>query len=235
MNQRFLLTTTCPLVLSFAFAVPANADTILVGTSLTGTAPVAVLCPESFTTSCNTRFSQFSSPVNFNIDDIKVVIAGPAGFDSTDGNFQVSMVTQAGSLFAPSTVVPVGSGNLPITLMDSFGSNVGVFDFSGLSIPITAGTESYLEVFGANLTWNSSTPLLGTLGTIGLQVSCTTAPPASIRCANDPAIGLPFPGTYSMQISGDPVGVTPEPSSLLLLGTGVLSIVGAGSRRLAHT
>ena len=236
MNQRFLLTTTCPLVLSFAFAVPAKADTILVGTSLTGTAPVAVLCPEFFTSSCNSRFSQFSSPVNFNIDDIKVVIGGPAftGF-STDGNFQVSLVTQAGSLFVPSTVVPVGSGNLPITLMDSFGSNVGVFDFSGLSIPITAGTESYLGVFGANLTWNSSTPLLGTLGTIGLQLSCPTQPPASIRCANDPAIGLPFPGTYSMQISGDPVGVTPEPSSLLLFGTGLLSIVGAGSRRVAHT
>jgi hypothetical protein len=233
MNQRFLLTTTCPLVLSFAFAVPAKADTILVGTSLTGTAPVAVLSPESFFG--NTRFSQFSSPVNFNIDDIKVVIGGPAltGF-STDGSFQVSLVTQAGSLFAPSTVVPVGSGNLPITLMDSFGSNVGVFDFSGLSIPITAGTENYLEIAGANLTWNSSTPLLGTLGTIGLQLSCTEQPPASIRCNNDPAIGVPFPGTYSMQISGDPVGVTPEPSSLLLLGTGLLSIVGTGSRRVAQ-
>jgi hypothetical protein len=119
--------------------------------------------------------------------------------------------------------------------MDSFGSNVGVFDFSDLSIPITAGDENYLGVSGANLTWNSSTPLLGTLGTIGLQLSCPTEPPASIRCGTDPAIGLPFPGTYSMQISGDPVGVTPEPSSLLLLGTGLLSIVGAGSRRLAHT
>jgi hypothetical protein len=118
--------------------------------------------------------------------------------------------------------------------MDSFGSDVGVFDFSGLSIPITAGTENYLGVAGANLTWNSSTPLLGTLGTIGLQLSCPAGPPASIRCANDPAIGLPFPGTYSMQISGDPVGVTPEPSSLLLLGTGLLSIVGTGSRRAAH-
>ena len=232
MNQRFLLTTTCPLVLSLAFAVPAKADTILVGTSLTGTAPAAVLCP--LVNGCNTRLSQFSSPVTFNIDDIKVVIGGPAFPNfNTNGNFQVSMVTQPGTI--SSTSVPVGSGNLPITLMDSEGSNVGVFDFSGLSIPITAGTEYYLQVAGANLTWNSSTPLLGTLGTIGLQLSCPTQPPASIRCANDPAIGLPFPGTYSMQISGDPVGVTPEPSSLLLLGTGLLSIVATGSRRVAHT
>jgi hypothetical protein len=227
MNQRFLLTTACPLVLWFAFAVPAKADTILVGTSLTDTAPVAVLN--------NNPFSQFSSPVNFNIDDIKVVISGPTSFNSTDGSFEVLMVTQVRGPLIPSTFVLVGSGNLPITLMDSLNSDVGVFDFSGLSIPITAGAENYLGVAGANLTWNSSTPLLGTLGTIGLQLSCPTGPPASIRCANDPAIGLPFPGTYAMQISGDPVGVTPEPSSLLLLGTGLLSIVGAGSRRPAHT
>jgi hypothetical protein len=146
MTQRFLLTTTCPLVLSLAFAVPANADTILVGTSLTGTAPAAVLCP--LVNGCNTRLSQFSSPVTFNIDDIKVVIGGPAFPNfNTNGNFQVSMVTQPGTI--SSTSVPVGSGNLPITLMDSEGSNVGVFDFSGLSIPITAGTEYYLQVAGA--------------------------------------------------------------------------------------
>jgi hypothetical protein len=92
MNQRFLLTTMCPLVLSFAFAVPAKADTILVGTSLTGTTPVAVLSPEGFFG--NSLFSQFSSPVNFNIDDIKVVIGGPAGFASTDGSFEVDIVTR---------------------------------------------------------------------------------------------------------------------------------------------
>jgi hypothetical protein len=231
MTQRFLLTTTCPLVLSLAFAVPANADTILVGTSLTGTAPAAVLCP--LVNGCNTRLSQFSSPVTFNIDDIKVVIGGPAFPNfNTNGNFQVSMVTQPGTI--SSTSVPVGSGNLPITLMDSEGSNVGVFDFSGLSIPITAGTEYYLQVAGANLTWNSSTPLLGTLGTIGLQLSCDPSLPFD-QCATNIGAYNPFPGTYSMQISGDPVGVTPEPSSLLLLGTGLLSIVATGSRRVSHT
>jgi hypothetical protein len=138
------------------------------------------------------------------------------------------MVTQPGTI--GSTSVPVGSGNLPMTLLDSEGSNVGVFDFSGLSIPITAGTEYYLQVAGENLTWNNSTPLLGTLGTIGLQLSCDPSTPSN-QCANNRGSYNPFNGTYSMQISGDPVGVTPEPSSVLLLGTGLLSIIGAGSRR----
>jgi hypothetical protein len=225
MNQRFLLTATGPLALALVFAVSAKADTILVGTTLTGTSPFAVLCP--LVSGCNTRLSQFSSPVAFNIDDIKVVIGGPAfpGF-STNGNFQVSLVTHPGTI--SSTSLSIGSGNLPIALTDSGGSDVGIFDFSGLSIPITAGTEYFLQVAGANLTWNNSSPLLGTLGTIGQQLSCDPSLPFN-QCATNIGAYNPFPGTYSMQISGDPV---PEPSSLILFGTGLLSIIGAGSRRI---
>jgi PEP-CTERM motif len=227
MNQRFLLTTAGPLTLALVFAVPAKADTILVGTSLTSTSPDAVLCP--LPDGCNTRLSQFSSPVDFDIDDVKVVIGGPAfaGF-STDGDFQVSLVTQPGT--SSSTSVAIGSGNLPISIKDSEGANVEVFDFSGLSIPITAGTDYYLEVVGENLTWNNSAPLLGTLGTIGLQLSCDPSLPAN-QCATDPAAYNVFDGTYSMEISGDPVGVTPEPSTLLLLGTGLFSVAITAFRR----
>jgi hypothetical protein len=225
MNQRFLLTTTGPFLLSlFFFAVPTKADTLLVGTSLTNTSPGPVLCPEA--SGCNTRLSQFSSPVAFTIDDIKVVIAGPAdaGFN-TNGNFQVTLLSQLGTIG-----VPVGSGNVPMTLMDPSGSQGGVFDFTGLSIPLTAGTEYYLEVAGQNLTWNSSSPLLGTLGTIGLQLSCD---PTQNDCSNNLSDYDKFNGTYAMQISGDPAG-TPEPSSLILFGTGLLSIIAARFRRVVH-
>jgi PEP-CTERM motif len=230
MNQRFLLTTTGPLTLALVFAVSAKADTILVGTTLTDTSPTAVLCPSP--DDCDNRLSQFSSPVAFDIDDVKVVIGGPviladpSGFNA-DGNFQVSLVTQPGTV--SSTSVFIGSGSLPISPQDSQGSDIAVFDFSGLSIPITAGTDYYLEVVGANLTWNTSAPLLGTLGTIGQQLLCDPSPPFN-QCANRSRYDLDSQ-TYAMQISGDPVGVTPEPSTLLLLGTGLFSVAMIAFRR----
>ena len=186
------------------------------------------MCPK--VDGCDIEFSQFSLPVAFTIDDIQIVMGAPAIFGyNTNGNFQVTLLSQLGTIG-----VPVGSGNLTMTLMDGPDANVEVFDFSGLSIPLTAGTEYYLQVAGQNLNWNTSTPFLGTLGTIGLQLRCDPSLPSLCSNSNNPSTYDKFNGTYAMQISGDPAS-TPEPSSLILFGTGLLSIIGAKFRRVAHT
>jgi hypothetical protein len=193
---------------------PAHADSILVGTTLVNTTPGPELCP--LASGCNNRLSEFSTPQLFDVDDVKVAISGPGfvgigGSEGANGNFQVSIITNPGS--SQTTVATVGSGNL------SFNANgpvvTEIFDFSGLSITLDPGTDYYLLVTGANLSWNRDTPLSGTFGTLGTQYLCDPTETCSEGLAQYNIV----PFDYGEQISG--TAITPEPSTWLLFATGL--------------
>jgi hypothetical protein len=205
------------LTVLFLATAPTHADSILVGTALASPTPGPELCPIG--SGCNYRFSQFSTPQLFLVDDIKVAIGGPV-FDvlESTGNFQVSVITHPGA--SQTLIANVGAGFLAFSPSQPQGSANQVFDFNNLSILLDPGVEYYLEVTGGNLFWDEDTPLLGTLGTLGQQLSCDP----SLTCSGGISRYDTFPLTYAMRISGNVA--TPEPSTWLLFAIGLFFLCG---------
>jgi hypothetical protein len=206
--------------LFLATSLFAHADTILVGTALSNPSPGPVLCPQS--SDCLVRVSQFTVLNPFVVDDIKVAISGPTGLPSNDGTFSVNL---SSGLAGGPVAGNVGSADLLFTPNQS-PVLTEVFDFSSLDILLDPGTY-YLQVSGANVMWDFASPLTTSAATLGQQLSCDPY----ITCGTDISRYDTFPGTYAMQI--DETAVTPEPSTIALLGTGILSLAGV-SRRKFH-
>jgi hypothetical protein len=215
------------VTIAIVLAAPTltHADSILVGTDLSNTQSGPELCP--LPNGCNVRVSQFTLLTSVVVDDVKVAISGPIFDFSSDGHFGVNLFSQlpvVQGLTLPITTGNIGTGNLvfdptttpPVTQ---------VFDFGGLDITLGPGTY-YLQVEGGNLAWNSALPLATSAGTLGLQLSCD---PYSPYCGPDISKYDKFYGTYAMQISG--TEVTPEPSSWVLFGTGILGFAGVARRK----
>jgi hypothetical protein len=201
---KLVLLIACFLTLSR----PGLADSILVGTNLANLTAGAGLCPsDSNCTDLRQQFT-FTSPVV--IDEIKVVTEqyGYFGTFYPGGDFTVAL----GGF--------VGSGEFP---PNSTGDIVPqLFDFANLDISLNPGTY-YLNVTGGNVAWAHAPPLLTTAGTIGQGQEC------------DPTLGCRWQSTdstFAMEIDG--TLVTPEPSSWLLLSTGLLSVCAIARRKVRH-
>jgi hypothetical protein len=218
-----------PLVtLAIVLAAPtlAHADSILVGTDLSNTQSGPELCP--LVNNCTARVSQFTLLTSVVVDDVKVAMSGPifsgSGSELSSGHFGVNLFSQLPGINGLNTSGNIGTGNL---VFDPLTSPLvtQVFDFGGLDIALGPGTY-YLQVEGANLAWNTGSPLSTSAGTLGLQASCDLS--NFPQCSSDISTYDKFPGTYAMQISG--TAVTPEPSSWFLFGTGILGIAGVARR-----
>jgi PEP-CTERM motif len=214
----------CSLLSIVLLAVPtvaqAHADTILVGTNVAMATKggAAVLCPGG--SDCTDLASQFTLSTAAVIHSISVVVTAP-GYDSGfvgNGNFTIGLGSQIGVGVTTGIGmgdIPTGPGGVP---------NTEEFTFSGLDLSLAAGTY-YLGMAGGNVEWDYAPLLPTTAGTIGLQLSCDPY----INCNNN--LGRwdkPSGGMYALEIDG--VAVTPEPSTLCLLGTGVLGLVGVVRR-----
>jgi hypothetical protein len=213
MSHARLFSATFFLAASVIFA---HADTILAGTDLSNPSSGPVLCPQG--ANCSIRVSQFIVLTPFVVDDIKVAISGPGPSSSTNGFFSVSLGSGLGAGGG------IGSGDLAFASGPYPPLTTQVFDFSGLDMLLDPGTY-YLQVSGANVMWDSASPLTTSAGTLEQQLSCDPY----LTCGADISRYDIFPGTYAMQIDG--TAITPEPSTFMLLGSGILGLAGVSRRK----
>ena len=206
----------------------ARADSILVGTDLSNPTPGPVLCPQG--SNCTIRISQFTLLTPVVINDVKVALSGytttfrveNGGFNVILGNALVDSHVPPAVSDNPVSGAGIGSGNYVFLPDGEFASEV--FDFSNLNIELGPGVY-YLQVSGADVEWDTASPLTTSAGILCLQLACDPF----LNCGSDLSRYDTFPGTYAMEIDGT---VTPEPSTFVLLGTGLLGAITGVRRRL---
>jgi hypothetical protein len=194
------------------------ADTVLVGTNLSSiNAAAGVLCPQG--SNCSDRASQFTVVTPVVIDSISVVVSGPSEpGHSSDGNFTIGL----GSALGVGDTIGIGAGDLIFDPQNDFITEE--FTFGGLDLSLGAGTY-YLGMAGGNLEWDYAPPLLTpSTGLLGKQFSCDPF----ITCGNPAEWDTLSSNTYAIEIDG--TVVTPEPSTFVLLGTGLVGVI-AGVKR----
>ncbi len=157
---------------------------------------------------------EFQVGMNGNAGQIDV------GVGYVEGNPQIDVLLYQGN--SPGGTKLGEWDNLPLS--QSFGGCCGLVTITGLSIPVSTGTNYWLVVQPLSLSdtlwgaWNFSNSATG-------QMDFSTDGGQTWNNG-----GVTNQGAFDV-LSGPP-GTTPEPTSLLLFGTGVLGAIGAFRRKI---
>jgi hypothetical protein len=157
----------------------------------------------------------FTTTTAVTLTETQVLVNHPA-ISSSDGSFDELLFTNSGGV--PGTLVATLATGL------SAPNTAGIVDVTGLSVALTADTEYWfvLAPFDGNtdVGWGEN-------GASVLPEAYTTAstPSSGWSLVNDA-------GSEQFALLSGSTAATPEPSTFMLLGTGVLGLAGAVRRKL---
>lgn len=205
------------LGLVLASASFAHADTIIDNLPVANNyGPVGVV-GSNFTGYDETIGVGFTTTTDVTLSETQVLVSHSA-ISSSDGSFDELLFTNNGGV--PGTLVATLATGLIAP------NTAGLVDVTGLSVALTADTEYWfvLAPFDDNTD-------------VGWANNGASVLPQAYTFASTPSSGwssLNDVGPEQFALFSGSTAVTPEPSTFMLLGTGVLGLAGAVRRKLLH-